>query len=131
LKEVEVMKVILEESDNEQNNLFLLDELFKGTNTIERISSAKAILSYLNKSNNFVFVSTHDIELTSLLKEDYELYYFGETITKGEINFDYTLKRGVPISGNAIKILDMKNFPPVIIEQANELVEEFTRNKNQ
>ncbi len=131
LKEVETMKVIIEESDKEQNNLFLLDELFKGTNTIERISSAKAILSYVNKSTNFVFVSTHDIELTTLLQDDYELYYFGEKITKGEINFDYTLKKGVPISGNAIKILEMKNFPTVIIEQANELVDEFTRNKNQ
>jgi DNA mismatch repair ATPase MutS len=106
-----------------------LDELFKGTNTIERISSAKAILSYLNRSNNFVYVSTHDIELTSLLQDEYELYYFGETITKGEINFDYTLKKGVPVSGNAIKILEMQDYPISIIDEANELVQYLTVNK--
>ena len=130
MKEVDTMKVIIEESDKDQNNLFLLDELFKGTNTIERISSAKAILSYLNKSNNFVYVSTHDIELTTLLQDDYELYFFGESITKGEINFDYTLKKGVPVSGNAIKILEMQNYPISIIDEANELVHYFTLNKS-
>ena len=130
LQEVEAMKLIIEESNKDQINLILLDELFKGTNTVERISSAKSILSYLNKPNNFVYVSTHDLELTVLLQNEYELYYFGETISNDEITFDYTLKKGVPVSGNAIKILELKNFPSIIIKESNGLVEEFTKNRS-
>src|SRR5690554_7034763 len=47
--------------------LFLLDELFKGTNTIERISAGKAVLSKLSKNGNRVFVRSeeHTSELQS------------------------------------------------------------------
>jgi DNA mismatch repair ATPase MutS len=125
-KEVEAMKVILEECEKSHFNLILLDELFKGTNTIERIASAKAILSHINQKNNFVFVSTHDIELTILLEKEYDLFYFGETILNNEINFDYQLKKGVPKNGNAIKILDINGFPKQIIHEANSIVNQLS-----
>ena len=56
----------------------MVDEIFKGTNTIERVSAGKAILSYLAKGNNVVFVSTHDTELNELLKMEYDLYHFSK-----------------------------------------------------
>ena len=73
--------------------LFVLDEIFKGTNTIERISGGKAILSFLNKANHVVLVSTHDIELTELLEKDhYKLYHFSEQIENENLFFDHKLK---------------------------------------
>ena len=69
-------------------NIFLLDEIFKGTNTIERISAGKAVLSALAK-NNLVFVSTHDVELTDLLKDEYELYHFSEKVQEKNVDFDF------------------------------------------
>lgn len=60
-------------SRSEHINLFLLDEIFKGTNTTERIAAAKAVLSYLNTSNSIVIVSTHDAELGTFLKNEYDL----------------------------------------------------------
>jgi hypothetical protein len=67
---------ILKESDQKSNNLIIIDEIFRGTNTIERIAAAKAILSYLTSKKNFVFVSTHDLELAELLGNEYCCYSF-------------------------------------------------------
>ena len=72
-EEVLTIKEMILESGNENPCLFLLDEIFKGTNTVERISAGKAVLSALTKNNNIVFVSTHDIELTDLLSDEFEL----------------------------------------------------------
>lgn len=120
-KEVDEMKTIIDESHNKVPSIILLDELFKGTNTKERIAAAKAILSYLKRSNNHVFVATHDIELTEMLKGEYDLYHFSESIENNEIKFDYRLKSGVPKTGNAIQILAMNGFPDEIISEATSL----------
>ena len=75
-EEVLTIKEMIEKSEIPGSNLFLLDEIFKGTNTIERISAGRSVLSYLNNESNIVFVSTHDIELAYLLQSDYKLYHF-------------------------------------------------------
>ncbi len=121
-QEVNSVKSILSETDSEQQHLILLDELFKGTNTTERIASAKAILSYFHQKNCLVFVSTHDYELVSLLKGEYAPYYFNESIHNESIEFDYQLKKGVPSKGNAIKILELNEFPEEIISEAKFIV---------
>ncbi|HIP48010.1 MAG TPA: DNA mismatch repair protein MutS [Lutibacter sp.] len=119
LKEVLTIKELIEASNDDKPCLFVLDEIFKGTNTIERISGGKAILSYLNKNNNFVFVSTHDIELTDLLKdENFELYHFTEKIENDEMFFDHKLKKGKLKTRNAIKILELYDYPSEIINDA-------------
>ncbi|MBS2097954.1 MutS-related protein [Carboxylicivirga linearis] len=117
LEEVQTIHSMIKKS-TERYNLFLLDEIFKGTNTIERIASGKAVLSYLAKNNNLVFVSTHDIELAELLKDEYELYHFCETVDNSSIDFDYQLKKGPLKNRNAIRILEMNDYPKSIIEDA-------------
>ncbi|MGI8636022.1 MAG: MutS-related protein, partial [Segetibacter sp.] len=121
LAEVDTMASLIKEVSAPSQNLFLLDEVFKGTNTIERIASAKAILSYLNKHANIVIVSTHDIELSEFLSKEYELYHFEETIINDHLNFDHLLKRGPLKTRNAIKILELSDYPLEIIEEATEL----------
>ena len=119
LQEVLTVKELVEASKNNENCLFILDEIFKGTNTIERISGGKAILSFLNQSNHIVFVSTHDIELTDLLEEEnYELFHFSEQVKKDELQFDHKLKKGKLITRNAIKILELYKYPSEIITDA-------------
>jgi len=119
LEEVLTVKELIEASENDEPHLFVLDEIFKGTNTIERISGGKAILSYLNKKNDIVFVSTHDIELTDLLeKENYELFHFSEQIEDDNLIFDHKLKSGKLKTRNAIKILELYKYPEEIITDA-------------
>ncbi|PCH54344.1 MAG: DNA mismatch repair protein MutS [Flavobacteriaceae bacterium] len=119
LEEVLTVKELVDASKNDENCLFVLDEIFKGTNTIERISGGKAILSFLNKENHIVLVSTHDIELTDLLeKENYELHHFSENIENDELFFDHKLKTGKLKTRNAIKILELYKYPTEIITEA-------------
>ncbi|MDT0650297.1 MutS-related protein [Autumnicola edwardsiae] len=119
LEEVVRIKELIEVSKKDDFCLFVIDELFKGTNTAERLAAGKSILSYLNKKNHIVMVSTHDLELTDLLKKkNFELYHFSETIENEKLLFDYKIKPGKPKSGNAIKILDLYDYPKEIIDNA-------------
>lgn len=122
LQEVLRIKELIEASKDHKPCLFILDEIFKGTNTIERISGGKAILSYLNKKNHTVLVSTHDIELTELLEKDkYDLYHFSEKIENENLFFDHKIKNGKLRTRNAIKILDLYKYPSEIIKAAKEI----------
>ena len=126
LEEVLTIKNLINSSLDNHPCLFVLDEIFKGTNTIERISGGKAILSYLNKGNNIVLVSTHDIELADLLeKQEFTLHHFSEHIVDDKLTFDYKLTRGKLKSRNAIKILDIYNYPSEIIIDAKETERTF------
>ncbi|MDQ2719199.1 MAG: DNA mismatch repair protein MutS [Bacteroidota bacterium] len=121
LQEVLTIGSLIAEIKSPNENLFVLDEVFKGTNTIERISATKAILSYLNHNNNIVIISTHDIELSDMLKSEYDLYHFTETIENGELYFDHKIKRGQLKTRNAIKLLELANYPKEIIDEARQI----------
>lgn len=119
-QEIKGMKGIIE-SAQEHHSFVLLDELFKGTNTVERIAAGKSVLSYLSKNNAKVLVSTHDHELCDLLSDEYELYHFSEHIEDNEVKFSYQLKYGKLLEGNAINILEINDFPKEIISEAKRL----------
>ena len=120
-EEVLTIKQIINESQASHYKLFLLDEIFKGTNTVERIAAGKAVLSYIGKGNNIVFVSSHDIELTDLLRDTYDLYHFTEAVENGAIFFDYKLKKGNLGTRNAIRILELNDYPAELIREAKEI----------
>lgn len=120
-QEVNIMASLLAEVESPYQNLFVLDEVFKGTNTVERIAAAKAILSYLNRNNNIVVVSTHDIELSDMLEGEYDLYHFTETIEENKLHFDHKIKLGQIRTGNAIKLLELSNYPADVISEARQI----------
>ena len=126
-EEVMTIKEMIDKSKAGNLNLFLLDEIFKGTNTVERISAGKAVLSLLNEDNNIVFVSTHDIELADLLKNEYDLYHFSEIVDHKTVDFDYKLKEGKLKNRNAIRILQINDYPESIIKEAFEISEELDK----
>ena len=128
-EEVLTLKNLLQESQTAAGNLFLLDELFKGTNTIERIASGKAILSYLNKNNNIVIVSTHDLELAGFLKNSFDLYHFTEVISEGKMLFDYKIKPGNLTTTNAIRILSLNDYPQEVVDEATWLADQIQNTK--
>ncbi|PNW27017.1 MutS-related protein [Formosa algae] len=126
-EEVLTIKDMLKESKNENKNLFLLDELFKGTNTVERISAGKSVLSALTQHNNKVLVSTHDIELTDMLSDEYELFHFSETVHDKNVGFDYKLKTGKLKNRNAIRILEINDYPKEVVKEAIEIAKELDK----
>jgi len=126
-EEVLTIKEMIEKSQTKESNLFLLDEIFKGTNTIERISAGKAVLSYLNNKSNIVFVSTHDIELADMLNDTYVLYHFSEQVDNKSVDFDFKLKSGKLKNRNAIRILEINDYPQEIITVAIEISKELDK----
>lgn len=121
MEEVDTIKTMIDESRSGYPNIFFLDEIFKGTNTTERIAAGKAVLSYLSDEKNLVFVSTHDLEIAALLADTYTLYHFAETVDDKTIHFDYKLKPGRLTTKNAIRILELNHYPPQIINEAQEI----------
>jgi len=122
LQEVLRIKKLIDATNNNKSNLFVLDEIFKGTNTIERIAASKSVLSYLNQNTNIILVSTHDIELVDLLNnENFEQYHFTEKVIDNQLIFDYKIKKGALKTRNAIKILELYNYPNIIIKEAKRI----------
>lgn len=109
-------------------SLVIIDEIFRGTNTIERIAAAKSVLSYITANDNFVFVSTHDLELAELLDEDFLVYSFTDSKDGRILVFDYVLKPGLLKSTNGIAILKSMGYPEPVIDEAN-IVSERMMNK--
>ncbi|GAF05344.1 MutS-related protein [Saccharicrinis fermentans] len=126
LEEVLTIKEMMTDESNNYGNLYLLDELLKGTNTIERIAASKSILSYLNNYKNIVFAATHDIELTDMLKDEYDLFHFSEIVKNDKIEFDYKLKNGKLTSRNAIRILELYGFPIGVINESYSIANELS-----
>jgi hypothetical protein len=103
------------------SSLVIIDEIFRGTNTIERIAAAKAVLSYFIENKSFVFVSTHDLELAELLGHDYKVFSFEELIGDDRLIFDYKIKEGLLKNKNGIAVLKGLGFPESIIDEANKV----------
>lgn len=127
--EVEELKKFIEISNSSKNNLFLIDEIFRGTNTIERLSVSTAVLENLSE-NNFVFVTTHDIELQELLENKFDMFHFSERVKNNKYYFDYTLQSGPTSSGNAIKLLEIKDYPKSIVSRANSIKDDLLTSTN-
>lgn len=105
--------------------LCFVDEVLRGTNTVERISASCEILQNLSGTQFMCFAATHDIELTELLEDTYENYHFEESIENDDVIFNYRLQKGKARTRNAIKLLGILGFEATLIEKANRRAEEF------
>lgn len=125
--EIKSLKRILDamKEDNARPVLCFVDEVLRGTNTVERIAAATQILLSLTGENILCFAATHDIELTDLLSGQYDNYHFEEEIQGGDILFNYTLREGRAGSRNAIRLLEIMGYDPSIIERAQKQAEDF------
>jgi len=123
-----ILDIINKSSKNEPvKSLIIIDEIFRGTNTIERIAAAKSVLNYLTENKNFVFVSTHDLELAELLNNEYAVYSFEESVNEQRLIFDYKMKTGVLKNKNGIAILKTIGYPESVVEDAYIVSEELRR----
>lgn len=125
MAEAKSLKRILDILDPNQPVLCILDEIFRGTNTAERISAAKEALNYMIDRNSCVIAATHDLELTSLVNDRYDNYHFRETIEENDIKFDYILREGPCTTRNAIAILRYLGYPEELYEKAMHGAERY------
>lgn len=124
LEECNSVLRILNSLDDEVPAFCIIDEIFKGTNPIERIAASKEILKYIMNKNSISIVATHDLELAENCSDKYLRYYFCEDIDENEgLTFDFKLKSGICNTGNALKLLDFLGYPKEIIMNAQKYIE--------
>jgi DNA mismatch repair ATPase MutS len=116
----ELLRMLNDAAQSDREYWFLLDEIFRGTNTLERVSAGSAVLNYLT-SHGLVIASTHDHELCTLLRNDFDLYHFSEVINGNEASFDYRLRKGPCTARNAIKLMTIAGFPKSVTDLAEKL----------
>lgn len=127
MAEIKSLKRLLQIAESSEYAMIFMDEMFKGTNMIERIAAASIILEKFSGLNCFICLATHDVELSQILGERYENYHFREVVTADDILFDYTLREGVTTGSNAIKLLAYCQYDPQIVSQAEDYAEKFRK----
>jgi DNA mismatch repair ATPase MutS len=123
LVEVEALLGLVRASADASPHLFLLDELFRGTNAVERIAAGEAVLRELIGDGNdlkphIVVAATHDGELVDLVKDRYAAYHFGDAIGPNGLMFDYHLLSGPATTRNAITLLQLQGAPESLVNHA-------------
>ena len=104
---------------------FFIDELFKGTNTIERIGSGLGIVRWLSRHDCLYMISSHDIELVAASGAVNDNYHFDSRYVDGEIVFDYQIKQGAAVTKNAVNTLKSLHFPSEITQTSQELIRQY------
>ncbi|MBZ9689188.1 DNA mismatch repair protein [Clostridium estertheticum] len=110
------IKKLVTATENKAPLFFLLDEIFKGTNSIDRHTGAKVLVSKLSTENALGFVSTHDLELGEIEKTNRKVknYHLKEYYKDDKLYFDYKLRSGVSTTRNALYLMKMAGLeiPP-------------------
>ena len=103
------IKIIVEGVKRGEKILFLLDEIFKGTNSLDRHEGAEILINQLLEGNTLGLVSTHDFELCDMEKKDSTIqnYNFREYYEDNKLKFDYILRKGVSQTRNARYLMKM------------------------
>lgn len=135
LVEVEAVLDLLKGSTTPDQHLFLFDEIFRGTNTIERLAAGEAVLSALpqdseGQGRHLVIAATHDGELVHMLQDRYDPYHFEDTIETDGLSFDYKIRPGPARTRSAIALLEIKGIPAEIVRRARARVAQLDSMQN-
>ena len=114
--------------EDQRPQLFLFDELFRGTSTTERIATAEAVLRELLErpeqvdraapGARVVVAATHDREMVRLLDRHRAAYHFTDTVGLDGLSFDYRLREGPAVSRNAVALLQACDAPARVVRRA-------------
>ena len=132
--EVEEVLARVKASTSPRPHLFLFDELFRGTNAVERIAAGEAVLRELVSDSgagkhHVVLAATHDAELVDLLRGDFEACHFGDAIGPEGLTFDHRLAPGPATTRNAITLLELHGAPPSVVKAALLRAAELDRSR--
>ena len=113
--EVKRLRQLLEavHGDDARPVVFLIDEIFRGTNSRERLLGSRAYIHHLAAQRNVGMIATHDLELGQLADQIPGLRnaHFRDEVVDGKMVFDYTLRPGMCATTNAVKIMRMEGLP--------------------
>ena len=106
--ELDRMKFILDMLETDKNTFVLIDEMLRGTNSVDKYLGSKAIIRKILAVDGKGMVATHDLQLASL-EEEYagklKNFHFDIQVKDDEMLFDYKLKDGKCTIFNASLLL--------------------------
>ncbi|AEY65807.1 DNA mismatch repair protein MutS [Clostridium sp. BNL1100] len=126
--EIKSLKRILKGLNDNVPCLCVIDEVLRGTNTIERIAASSEILNYIAGNNCICLCASHDIELTQILADKVDNYHFQEFFEDDNIKFDYKIYPGKSTTRNAIKLLKILGYDESIVDSAEQRACQFNQN---
>jgi hypothetical protein len=99
--------------DDELPVLFMIDEIFRGTNSRERLIGSRSYIRSLSQRSTVGLIATHDLELIKLADEIQGVtnYHFREEVLDSRMVFDYRLRSGPCPTTNALKIMRLEGLP--------------------
>ena len=105
--ELKRIKEIIDVAQVNENLLFLIDEIFRGTNSVDRLKGAEGVLQKLHILGICGIITTHDLEVCKLESTYRRIknYCFNERYSNNDILFDYKMKKGVSKTTNAQYLL--------------------------
>jgi hypothetical protein len=112
--EVKRLQALLAATDDDDLSvLFLIDEIFRGTNSRERLIGSRSYIRELSERSTMGLVATHDLELIKLADEIKGVtnYHFREEVSDGRMVFDYRLRPGPCPTTNALTIMRLEGLP--------------------
>jgi DNA mismatch repair ATPase MutS len=118
--EVERVERILRLAREGGKVLGIFDELFRGTNSAERLAIAMALIAHLRGTGGLYLVATHDLAITRLAEEIPGIvnFHFREEVHDGTMRFDYRLRPGPAPTRNAIRVLETRGYPETLVREA-------------
>lgn len=115
--EVQRLKAMLDLEKDGKPVLFLIDELFGGTNSADRRVAAEAVIRSLVEHQGIGLVTTHDLALSEIgeMKDlkGMNVHFTDLPTADGQLKFDYRIRSGRLDHGNALKIVKMVGLAPV------------------
>ena len=93
--------------------LYLVDEIFRGTNNRERLIGSRAYVRALIGAAGVGLIATHDLDLASLADANPQAHnvHFRDEVLDGKLTFDYLLRPGPSPTTNALKIMQIEGLP--------------------
>jgi len=125
----------VEISNKNKKGLFLMDEPMHSTPPTEGMATAYAVIEYLSKLNGITLIITTHFHRLVKLEELYPTKFINLSVDAIPHNnkyiFPYKIKRGYSYLCIAIELLDIKEFPSIIIDNAikmkNKICDDFNK----
>jgi DNA mismatch repair ATPase MutS len=114
LAEVDRLRLAIEATAQNKSVLFLIDEIFGGTNSRDRRVAAESVVRTLVGRGAIGVFSTHDLALTEIANAEGMRgvnVHMGSRDGRDPMDFDYRLKPGVTTEANALSIARMAGVP--------------------
>ncbi len=123
--EVDRVKEVLDAAARHDRVLGIFDELFRGTNSTERVAAGREILAELSRTSGLFLMATHDMEYTTLpdVLPGACNVHFTEDVSEKGVHFTYRMRPGPATVRNALRVLEFCGIPTEIIQRARERLE--------